>query len=243
MIMQRGHPAWLQAGRRMYPLVWPTLRANKSCRDRDSRQFAPVELDRALPYLIVRMVCSENLQVFGIMPREPKMRLIAFIVASIAAVAPAAAQGWAEYAYPGDAFTVAFPANPKVETTTYQAADGRQAEARVYSVAQDNALFRMTVADLPAMEEAAVIDHAIKTVSEGGEIKVDIPHRISRMYGRQLSIVGPEGSRSTVAAFYHTGRLYLIEGKVFPSGLNATSDLIRFQQSLVFTDEGTNRSQ
>jgi len=33
---------------------------------------APVELDRALPYVILRMVCSENLQGFGIMPRGPK---------------------------------------------------------------------------------------------------------------------------------------------------------------------------
>jgi hypothetical protein len=171
------------------------------------------------------------------------MRLIAFIVASIAATAPAAAQSWTEYAYPGDAFTVAFPTDPKIETTTYQAADGRLAEARIYSVTQDGGIFRMMVADFPdaAVEEVAMLDHAVRKLSEGGEIKLDIPHRISRIYGRQLSILGPEGNRSMAAVFYYNRRLYLIEGKALAGFADAASDAIRFQQSLVFTDEGTNR--
>jgi hypothetical protein len=165
------------------------------------------------------------------------MRLIAFIIASFAASAPAAA-GWMEYAYPSDSFTVAFPTDPKVETTSYQTADGRMVDARVYSVTQEGGVFRMLVADLAgaAQEERAVVDHAIKTLSEGSEIKVDIPHRISQTYGRQLSIVGPEGSRSMVAVFYSKRRLYLIEGKALPGNADATADAIRFQQSLVFTD-------
>jgi hypothetical protein len=166
------------------------------------------------------------------------MRPVAFIVASIAACAPAAAEGWTEYAYPGDSFTVSFPAEPRIEATTYQAANGVPVEARVYSVTQDSGVFRMMVADLSAaaLEESAVIDHAVKTLSEGGEVKLDIPHRISRVYGRQLSIAGAEGSRSIIAVFYRNQRLYLIEGKALPIGPNATADAIRFQQSLVFTD-------
>jgi hypothetical protein len=116
-----------------------------------------------------------------------------FIAALLFAAGPAAAQSWKEYAYPTDFFSVAFPADPKVETMTYQAADGRPVEARVYSVSQDGGVFRMTVADLPdpAMQESAVLDHAVRTLSQGSEIKVDIPHRISRVYGRQLSIAAP----------------------------------------------------
>jgi hypothetical protein len=171
------------------------------------------------------------------------MRSLALFVALIAATVPAAAQGWTEYAYPGDAFAVAFPAAPTVEKTSYQAADGRNVEARVYSLTKDGGVFKMTVADLPgdAKAENAVIDHAVKTLSEGGEIKLDIPHRISRVYGRQLSIVGPEGSRSMIAVFYYNRRLYLIEGKALPGGPNGTADAIRFQQSLQFTDGGSNR--
>ena len=171
------------------------------------------------------------------------MRPIILIVALFFAGGPAAAQSWKEYTYPTDFFSVAFPADPKVETTIYQAVDGRSVEARLYSVSQEGGMFRMTVADLtdPTMQENAVLDHAVSTLSQGSEIKVDIPHRISRVYGRQLSIAAPDGSYSSVAVFYHKQRLYQIEGTVLPGDTNTTSDAIRFQQSLAFTDDSTNR--
>ena len=78
-----------------------------------------------------------------------------------------------------------------------------------------------------------MIDHAVKTLAQGGEIKLDIPHRISRVYGRQLSIQGADGSHLSIAVFYHDHRLYQIEGKATGK---TTADAIRFQQSLVFTD-------
>jgi len=167
----------------------------------------------------------------------------AAILALFCAAAPAAAQSWKEYAYAQDFFSVAFPADPLVETVTWQAADGRPVEARVYSVSQDGGVFRMTVADLPdpALQENAVLDHAVRMLAEGKAIKVDIPHRISRVYGRQLSLTAPDGSYSSVAVFFHQRRLYQIEGTVLPGTANASSDAIRFQQSLAFTDGATNR--
>ena len=129
------------------------------------------------------------------------MRSIAFILAAFVAGGPAAAQSWTEYSYPDDAVRVSFPAEPKMETTTYQAPDGHAVPARVYWVARDNGVFKMTIADLAdaGLAESAVIDHAVETLSQGGEIKVNIPARVSRVFGRQLSIQGTDGSRSTVA--------------------------------------------
>jgi hypothetical protein len=172
------------------------------------------------------------------------MRMIAFMIAVLVASGPAAAQSWKEYAYPSYSFTVSFPADPTIETTTYQAADGRAVEALVYSVMQDDAVFKMTIVDLSAtaLEESAVIDHAIKTLSQRGEIKVDIPARINRVFGRQLSIAGADGSHSSVAVFYHKQRLYQIEGIALPTGTDAAPYAIRFQQSLVFTGGESNRS-
>lgn len=171
------------------------------------------------------------------------MKASAAIVALFFAAAPAAAQSWKEYAYPKDFFSVAFPADPNFETITYQAADGRPVEARIYSVAQRDRVFRMTVADLidPALQESAVLDHAIRMLSQGSTIKVDIPHRISRVYGRQLSLTAADGSYSSVAVFFHKQRLYQIEGTALPGTSSASSDAIRFQQSLAFTDDSTNR--
>jgi hypothetical protein len=76
--------------------------------------------------------------------------------------------------------------------------------------------------------------------SEGGEVKINIPHRVYQVYGRQLSITGAGGSRSTVALFDFNGCLYQVEGKTLPGG--NPLDMLRFQQSLVFTGGGSNRS-
>ena len=168
------------------------------------------------------------------------MRLIVCLFAVLVAGTAVQAQGWHEYAYPTYSFGVAFPAEPKVETTTYQAPDGSAAQAHVYSVTQNDTVFKMTVVELPGMDEKAVIDHAIKTLAQGGEIKLDIPARVARVYGRQLSVTGADGARSSDAIFYHLGRLYQIEGKAL-AGNEAPSYAIRFQQSLVFTGGETNR--
>jgi len=164
------------------------------------------------------------------------MRLIAFIVAMTAASVPAGAQEWREYQYPNDGFTVAFPAESKVETTSYQAPGDRLVEARVYSVVQQGVAFKVTVADLSQteMSEGNVMAYAVLRLSRGGEVKIDSPHSTRRIVGRQASIDGVDGSQIYASVFFHNRRLYQIEGTV-PAG-GSTSDGIRFQQSFDFTD-------
>jgi hypothetical protein len=172
------------------------------------------------------------------------MRLSGFILVLLVASLPAKAQAWKEYTYPKYSFAVSFPAEPKVESTTYRTADGTSVEARIYSVAKDDGLFKMTIADLSDIrtEESAVISHAIETLSQRGEVKLDIPHRINRVYGRQLSIAGSDGSHSSIAVFYYKHRLYQIEGIALPTG-DDTADAIRFQQSLSFNIARANPAQ
>ena len=170
------------------------------------------------------------------------MRPVILIPALFLFAAPAAAQSWQEYSYPDYSFTIAFPADPQIKTATYHVADGRSVEARVYSVSLNDSVLSVTVAELANtdLEESAAIGYAIKTLSEGGEVKINIPHRVYQVYGRQLSIAAADGSRATVALFDFNGRLYQIEGKVLPGG--NPLDMLRFQQSLVFTGGGSNRS-
>ena len=172
------------------------------------------------------------------------MRPTLLILALLVFLVPAGAQSWQEYSYPDYSFGISFPADPQNETTAYRVTNDRTVEAHVYAVRSDNAEFKMTVADLAntGLDENAVIDHAIKALSEGGEVKVNIPHRINRVFGRQLSIVGGDGSRVAVALFDYNGRLYQVEGKSLPTGNDATADAIRFVQSLIFTGGGSNRS-
>jgi hypothetical protein len=177
-------------------------------------------------------------------PWESDMRLIVLIVATLVGSGSAMAQSWREYSYPDQFFAIAFPSDPQAEATTYQIAADRSVEAHVYSVHQDDAVFKVTVAEVAdiGLEESAVINHAIKMMSANGEVKVNIPHRVNRVYGRQLSIVGADGVRSMVAVFDYNTRLYQIEGKALPTGNDATADAIRFVQSLIFTGGGSNRS-
>jgi hypothetical protein len=175
------------------------------------------------------------------------MRSIAFVLATFVASAPAAAQGWEEYSYPDYAFSVAFPANPQVDITTYQIADNRSVPARIYSVRQANVVFSMIVAELEGtnLEESAVVDHAIKMLSQSATVRLNIPARIYQVYGRQLTVEGADGSRSMVQLFDYKNRLYQIEAKALSDQnvSNPQSDMVRFHQSLDFTDGGSNRSE
>ena len=164
------------------------------------------------------------------------MRFIIFIVALIAASAAASAQGWREYRYANDGFTVAFLAEPKVETTSYRAPGGRLVDARVYRVVREGGEFKVTVADLlhTEMSEGNVMAYAVLMLSRGGEVKIDVPHSTRRIIGRQASIDGVDGSHTYASVFFHNRRLYQIEGTV-PAG-GSTADAIRFQQSFDFTD-------
>jgi hypothetical protein len=175
------------------------------------------------------------------------MRSMLFVLAALVASGPAAAQSWKEYAYSEYAVSLTFPANPQIEMTSYQVAEGRSVPARAYSVRQDKMAFNLTIADLAGtnFEESALIDNAIKTLSTGGELTLNLPHRIYRVYGRQFVVKGRDGSTSMAAVFEYKGRLYLIEAKALPGSMAADSEfaLTRFQQSLTFTDGGSNRTE
>jgi hypothetical protein len=170
------------------------------------------------------------------------MRLIAVIMASLVISCPAAAE-WKELSSVAEGFGVVFPVDPAIEeVATFEIVPGKMVPARIYSARYDNSLFKMTVADGrdAGLQEAPVIQQAIKRMTQGGELKIDIPHRIYRIYGRQLSISRPDGSLITAAVFFANDRLYQIESTKLAGG--SDSDLIRFQQSLTFDRNVANRT-
>ena len=170
------------------------------------------------------------------------MRLIAFVLAALIVSGPAAAE-WKELSSVAEGFGVVFPADPEVEEVAmFEVIPGKIVPARIYSARYDNSLFEMTVVDGrdATLPEAAVIDQAIKRVSQGGELKVNIPARIYRTYGRHLVIARPGGNQTTASVFFSNDRLYQLEGTTMASG--SDSDLIRFQQSLTFDRNVANRT-
>jgi hypothetical protein len=97
----------------------------------------------------------------------------------------ALADDWKEYENKDHSFTIHFPVDPTVETTTYQAADGRSFPARVFSAKQETGTFKVTVVEMPGEEtgpDAAVMKEATKSVAGGGTVKFDIPHRVRAVW-------------------------------------------------------------
>ncbi len=170
------------------------------------------------------------------------MRLLTLLLLLIAS--PALAQilpkapDWRAYDYPQMGFGVHFPAEPSVVRATY-AAPGGPVPASIYAVTFDNVEYRMTVADYPAgTSDKAAIDAAVKTWATGDrEIKLDVEARINRRYGRELSVVGKDGSYAMVAIFFFNDRLYELSGRALPPNAQiSTGKTIRFQQSLRFSE-------
>ena len=170
------------------------------------------------------------------------MRLIAFVLAALVVSRPATAE-WKEFNSVSEGFGVVFPVDPDVEEVTmFEVVPGKMVPARIYSARYDNSLFKMTVVDGrdAGLLEIPVIDQAVKRLTQGGELKINIPHRIYRIYGRQLSVARPDGSLTTAAVFFSNDRLYQIESTKLAGG--SAADAIRFQQSLTFDRNVANRT-
>jgi hypothetical protein len=170
------------------------------------------------------------------------MRMIAFVLAALVVVGPAAAE-WKELNSVSEGFGVVFPADPDVdEVAMFEVVPGKMVAARIYSARYANSLFKMTVVDGrdAGLQEASVIDQALKRLTQGGEVKINVPHRIYRIYGRQLSVARPDGSLTTAAVFFANDRLYQVESTKVSGGSDA--DAIRFHQSLTFDRNVANRT-
>jgi len=169
------------------------------------------------------------------------MRTSLLLAAAMTVLASSAmADGWMEYNYPELGFSVSFPAAPTVETMPFRTMDGIMANETQYTVQQENSAYRVAVIDFAnvSFDRDTEITEALNDLRGKGDVKVDIPARVNRNFGRQLSIVAKDGSRSSIAIFYANNRIYEIEGTVLASSPDPNSgDAIRFQQSLRFTGD------
>jgi hypothetical protein len=176
------------------------------------------------------------------------MRLIAFVLAAavagiVSGTAVAQAQ-WKEYGYANQGFGIAWPAEPNIqEVEKFEAAPGKMVPATIYSLNHNKSLLKVTVVDGrdANLNEDAVVRHHVAKVTQGGRVTFDFPHRIYRIYGRQMSVARPDGSVTQAVFFFANERLYLVESTRMPGGEDY--DLIKFQQSLTFDRNVRNRTE
>jgi hypothetical protein len=153
---------------------------------------------------------------------------------------PTSAQSWMDYDYPDAGFSIHFPAAPTVTSGLYETSAGAFLGARIYSLQVAGDLYTVTVADLAGMnaDHDGAVAQAVEAAHSQGNIQVGIPARVNGQRGRQLSIVGRDGSHSNLAIFVANNHLFQIEGTVLASNPDPQSgDAIRFQQSLRFTGD------
>jgi hypothetical protein len=176
------------------------------------------------------------------------MRLIAFVLAAAVAgivSGTAVAQGqWREHGYANQGFGIAWPAEPNIqEVEKFEASPGKMVPATIYSLDYNKSLLKVTVVDGrdANLNEDAVVRHHVAKVQQGGRVTFDFPHRIYRIYGRQMSVARPNGSVTQAVFFFANERLYMVESTRMPGGEDF--DLIKFQQSLTFDRNVRNRTE
>jgi len=150
------------------------------------------------------------------------------------------AQEWQAYPYPEAGFAIQFPAPPTVEKTTFRTSAGASLPMTRYTVRQDRIVYTLSVVDFSTTnaDATSTIAETEKSLGTSGKVTVAIDARVNRAYGRELSISGTDGSRSTVAIFFVNKHLYTLVGKSLPpNAIEKSGDAIRFQESLQFTGD------
>ena len=168
---------------------------------------------------------------------RPSLSGWAVCLVAVFAAAPAAPQSWSAYRYPEVGFAIQFPGSPTVTTGLFKGPGGVEVPATTYGLEDKEASYSMVVADFsqtPVEAAAAAIEGAVKDLGAAGEVKLNVAERVGRQYGRQLSVHGPDGSRSMISVFVVDRRLFQLVGKALPPPEAGLAKALRFQQSLEF---------
>ncbi len=155
-------------------------------------------------------------------------------------VFPAAAQGWFDFVERNELFSVNLPHVPAVEDTVYHSEWGADLPGNVFTAADEQAQYLITVVDYsvsellnnsPIWDFYGSVDYAAWNIRKrGGEITYDAWTQFDRIAGHQLQITNDDQSRTYVQILSHADRLYVLEAP-------GSTPPIHFQQSLRIIDE------
>src|SRR4051812_27838996 len=112
------------------------------------------------------------------------MRITALIVTLLlSATGSAFAQEWIEYASVADGFTVNFPGQPKVTTTTWKTQLNYTLPARIYSAEKGQERYSLTVVDYSRIE-AMGVERAKSCPPGNANCRADAPPALGAGYAR-----------------------------------------------------------
>jgi hypothetical protein len=163
--------------------------------------------------------------------------MVAWLIAALLIPVAALAEEWKAYPYPDPGFAVQLPAAPNVEKSTVKTSAGASLPETRYILRQDRIVYTLSVVDYSSTsaDEKSTIAETEKSFGTSGKVTVAIDARVNRSYGRELSVAGTDGSRSSVAIFFVNKHLYTLVGQALPpNAIEKSGDAIRFQESLQF---------
>jgi hypothetical protein len=167
-------------------------------------------------------------------------KIIVILMATGLVSAAAAAEDWKAYPYPEAGFAIQFPAPPAVEKSTLKTPAGLSLPVTRYAVKQDRIIYELTIVDYSTTnaDSTSTIADAEKSFGASGKVTVAIDARVNRSYGRELSVNGAAGSRSSVALFFVNKHLFTLVGEALPpNAIQESGNAVRFQESLQFTGD------
>ena len=153
----------------------------------------------------------------------------------------ALAQEWKAYSYPDPGFSIEFPGVPVVQTSRFKNALGMSLPMTRYELRQDRNVYTLTVVNYSRTNADALttIVETERGFGASGKISGSNGARVKRVFGRQFTLDGNDGSRSAIAIFFVDKHLYTVIGQALPPNPGDRSDdAIRFDQSLQFADDG-----
>lgn len=164
-------------------------------------------------------------------------RAITILIAACLLPAAAMAQEWQVYRYPEAGFAIQFPAEPSVKKGTFTTPSGVPLPMTSYVARQDGIVYTVKVVDFSSVnaEATKTIADTEKSFGASGKVNVAINARVNRNHGRELSVTGADGSRSSIAIFFAGRHLFIVVGESLPPNAIARSgDAVRFEESLQF---------
>jgi hypothetical protein len=157
--------------------------------------------------------------------------------------APAhSAENWREYTYPDAGFSASFPGKPLIlrrRSKTSQSPDGAVSE-RIYSVNQRGVVYSVSVMDFTKVEADpdSAVGEVVSALMGLGRLAYDESIYTDSMHGREIVVIGGDGTRYTDGIFYVRRLLYQM--KVVSPAVNSdpagSSGISIFLGQFRFTD-------
>ena len=150
------------------------------------------------------------------------------------------AQDWKVYTFGNPAFIIQFPSTPALESGRVKNSTGTLLPLTRYVARQDGVTYTLSVVDHSNTNADALttIRETEKRISATGKVTQAGGARITRHFGRNLSLDNPDGSRSVVAIFFVDKHLFTMDVRTPAPATEATSfESLRFLESLRFSDD------